>query len=204
MREFFESIFAYVTGPTVAALVIGVLGKSIFDHWLVNRQNAREQKLTEESETRSRNIERRNIAIDDIRTRLRDWKKQYENINALDQLPLESLEKMQAGTYASIAPGLSFAARNVWSIIELYDTTFAKKDYEQLTRFAQEIATISKTFEDSLENYIDGRSMGDQPDFLSSSRNATWQLIQNVNRTALQMHDALIERFRELSGSNKS
>ena len=31
MREFFESIIAYVSGPTVAALIIGVWGKTYYD-----------------------------------------------------------------------------------------------------------------------------------------------------------------------------
>lgn len=204
MREFFESIIAYVSGPTVAALIIGVWGKTYYDHWLANRRKAREQKLAEEGEARSRSIARRAIAIDDIQIRFRDWKKRYENINALGQLPLESLAIMQANSYASLASGLSFSSRHVWPIIEGNDIVFAKNDYAQLTKFAQEIAKISKAFEDSLEDYIDGRSMGDQPDFLSSSRDAIRQLIQDANRSALPMHDALIERFRELSGTSKS
>ena len=125
MREFFESIIAYVSGPTVAALIIGVWGKTYYDHWLANRRKAREQKLAEEGEARSRNIKRRDIAIDDIQIRFRDWKKQYENINALGQLPLESLAIMQASSYASFASGLSFSCRHVCSIVEGNDTVFA-------------------------------------------------------------------------------
>ncbi len=204
MREFFESIIAYVSGPTVAALIIGVWGKTYYDHWLANRRKAREQKLAEEGEARSRSIAPRAIAIDDIQIRFRDWKKRYENINALGQRPLESLAIMQANSYASLASGLSFSSLHVLSIVEENDTVFAKKDYAQLTKFAQEIAKISKAFEDSLEDYIVDRSMGDQPNFLSSSRDAIRQLIQDANRSALPIHDALIERFRELSGTSKS
>ena len=204
MREFFENIFAYVTGPTVVALIIGVLGKGYYDHWLAARRKVREQKLTEEGETRSKNIERRTIAIDDIRIRFRDWKNQYETIDALGQLPLESLKIMQASSYASIASGLSVKSRNVWSIIESNDTVFAKKDYAQLTKFAEQITKLSKVFEDSLEDYVDAQSMGDQPDFLSRSRDAIRKLVQDAKRSALPMLEALIERFRELSGATKN
>lgn len=204
MREFFEGFIAYISGPTVVALIIGVLGKTSYDHWLANRRKAREQKLADESEAQSRNIALRSVAIDDIGNRFRDWMSQYENIKNMDQLPLERFAVMQASSFAESVSGLSFMSRNVWSIIKANDTIFSKRDYEQLKKFAQEIMKISNAFEGSLEHYDVGRSMGDQPNLLSRSREAIRQLIQDANRSALPMHGALIERFRELSGTSKN
>ena len=204
MREFFEGFIAYISGPTVVALIIGVLGKTSYDHWLANRRKAREQKLADESEAQSRNIALRSVAIDDIGNRFRDWMSQYENIKNMDQLPLERFAVMQASSFAESVSGLSFMSRNVWSIIKENDTIFSKRDYEQLKKFAQEIMKISNAFEGSLEHYDVGRSMGDQPNLLSRSREAIRQLIQDANRSALPMHGALIERFRELSGTSKN
>ena len=204
MREFFEGFIAYISGPTVVALIIGVLGKTSYDHWLANRRKAREQKLADESEAPSRNIALRSVAIDDIGNRFRDWMSQYENIKNMDQLPLERFAVMQASSFAESVSGLSFMSRNVWSIIKANDTIFSKRDYEQLKKFAQEIMKISNAFEGSLEHYDVGRSMGDQPNLLSRSREAIRQLIQDANRSALPMHGALIERFRELSGTSKN
>lgn len=204
MREFFEGFIAYISGPTVVALIIGVLGKTSYDHWLANRRKAREQKLADESEAQSRNIALRSVAIDDIGNRFRDWMSQYENIKNMDQLPLERFAVMQASSFAESVSGLSFMSRNVWSIIKANDTIFSKRDYEQLKKFAQEIMKISNAFEGSLEHYDVGRSMGDQPNLLSRSREALRQLIQDANRSALPMHGALIERFRELSGTSKN
>ena len=204
MREFFEGFIAYISGPTVVALIIGVLGKTSYDHWLANRRKAREQKLADESEAQSRKIALRSVAIDDIGNRFRDWMSQYENIKNMDQLPLERFAVMQASSFAESVSGLSFMSRNVWSIIKANDTIFSKRDYEQLKKFAQEIMKISNAFEGSLEHYDVGRSMGDQPNLLSRSREAIRQLIQDANRSALPMHGALIERFRELSGTSKN
>ncbi len=204
MREFFEGFIAYISGPTVVALIIGVLGKTSYDHWLANRRKAREQKLADESEAQSRNIALRSVAIDDIGNRFRDWMSQYENIKNMDQLPLERFAVMQASSFAESVSGLSFMSRNVWSIIKANDTIFSKRDYEQLKKFAQEIMKISNAFEGSLEHYDVGRSMGDQPNLLSRSREAIRQLIQDANRSALPMHGALIERFRELRGTSKN
>lgn len=204
MREFFEGFIAYISGPTVVALIIGVLGKTSCDHWLANRRKAREQKLADESEAQSRNIALRSVAIDDIGNRFRDWMSQYENIKNMDQLPLERFAVMQASSFAESVSGLSFMSRNVWSIIKANDTIFSKRDYEQLKKFAQEIMKISNAFEGSLEHYDVGRSMGDQPNLLSRSREAIRQLIQDANRSALPMHGALIERFRELRGTSKN
>ena len=204
MREFFEGFIAYISGPTVVALIIGVLGKTSYDHWLANRRKAREQKLADESEAQSRNIALRSVAIDDIGNRFRDWMSQYENIKNMDQLPLERFAVMQASSFAESVSGLSFMSRNVWSIIKANDTIFSKRDYEQLKKFAQEIMKISNAFEGSLEHYDVGRSMGDQPNLLSRSREAIRQLIQDANRSALPMHGALIKRFRELSGTSKN
>lgn len=204
MREFFEGFIAYISGPTVVALIIGVLGKTSYDHWLANRRKAREQKLADESEAQSRNIALRSVAIDDIGNRFRDWMSQYENIKNMDQLPLERFAVMQASSFAESVSRLSFMSRNVWSIIKANDTIFSKRDYEQLKKFAQEIMKISNAFEGSLEHYDVGRSMGDQPNLLSRSREAIRQLIQDANRSALPMHGALIERFRELSGTSKN
>lgn len=204
MREFFEGFIAYISGPTVLALIIGVLGKTSYDHWLANRRKAREQKLADESEAQSRNIELRSVAIDDIRIRFRNWMRQYENIKNMDQLPPERFAVMQASSYAESVSVLPFMSRNVWSIIEANDTIFSERDYEQLKKFAQEIMTISNAFEGSLEDYDVGRSMGDQHNLLTRSREAIRQLIQDANRSALPMHEALIERFRELSGTSKN
>ncbi len=204
MREFFEGFIAYISGPTVVALIIGVLGKTSYDHWLANRRKAREQKLADESEAQSRNIALRSVAIDDIGNRFRDWMSQYENIKNMDQLPLERFAVMQASSFAESVSRLSFMSRNVWSIIKANDTIFSKRDYEQLKKFAQEIMKISNAFEGSLEHYDVGRSMGDQPNLLSRSIEAIRQLIQDANRSALPMHGALIERFRELSGTSKN
>ena len=204
MREFFEGFIAYISGPTVVALIIGVLGKTSYDHWLANRRKVREQKLADESEAQSRNIALRSVAIDDIGNRFRDWMSQYENIKNMDQLPLERFAVMQASSFAESVSGLSFMSRNVWSIIKANDTIFSKRDYEQLKKFAQEIMKISNAFEGSLEHYDVGRSMGDQPNLLSRSREAIRQLIQDANRSALPMHGARIERFRELRGTSKN
>lgn len=201
--KFIEGLIAYISGPTVAALIVGVLGKAYYDHWLANRRTTREQKLTEESEARARNIARQSVAIDDIGIRFRDWMAQYENIKNMDQ-PLERLEIMQASSYGESVSRLSFASRNVSSIIEPNETIFSNKDYEQLRKLAQEIVKSSKAIEDSLGNYDVGRSMSDQPELLSRSRDALRQLIQDVNRTVLPMHQALIARFRELNGTSKN
>ena len=126
MREFFEGFIAYISGPTVVALIIGVLGKTSYDHWLANRRKAREQKLADESEAQSRNIALRSVAIDDIGNTFRDWMSQYENIKNMDQLPLERFAVMQASSFAESVSGLSFMSRNVWSIIKANDTIFSK------------------------------------------------------------------------------
>lgn len=213
MPEFLSHMLTAYGGQAAMLAIASFLFRAYINHRLAKEEKKFEAKFSQEIENlkaelsieaHKRNVSnsridtQRSDAIADLWESMTGWKNQLDEIKHMDELPPETLAIMQAGSFVGLAENLAFKTRNIASMVSANTLIFDEDVHGKLSTYSDEVVRISKKFNTALAGHDHARPLGDQPEFLSRTKEAMKGLLNEANQSAIPLHYALTKKFRAL------